>query len=509
MNECEQILAFLYFDKFHADFGGFIGDKHKLLSTMVFNSFQFLWLFPLIFLGYYFLPCLFTRSPERKSNVANKLLLLVSYGLYMQWNPAYALILLGVTAVTYFFALLLERESSASGRRRQLIGCGTLLALLPLLVFKYYNFLIGSFAEVLGWNGMPGLNWAVPIGISFFTFQAVGYLFDVYYRRIAAEHNWWDYMLFVSFFPQILSGPISKAGSLLPQIKSNRIFDYNHAVQGLKWMLWGMFLKTVMADRLGLYVDKILDNWQYNTGSSCLLASVFYSFQIYGDFAGYSFLAMGVGRLMGFDLVNNFRQPYLSVSVTDFWRRWHISLSTWLKDYVYIPLGGSRCGKARNYWNIFVTFLVSGVWHGANWTFVVWGVLHGLFQIAEKALGLQRPQSKGPARAGRIALTFLLVNFAWIVFRMPSIGDAWGVMGKIATGLVSPVYMESKTNILLSFASILMVTAVDCTNEFAPGKRWLVSSPHRTVRWASYVILAFAILLCGVFDAGQFIYVSF
>ncbi len=373
---------------------------------MIFNSFQFLWLFPLIFVSYYFLPCLFTRSPERKSVVANRLLLLVSYGLYMQWNPAYALILLGVTAVTYVFALRLERELSISSRRRLLIGCGASLALLPLLVFKYYNFLTGSFAELFGWEGIPGLNWAVPVGISFFTFQAVGYLFDVYYRRIAAERNWWDYMLFVSFFPQILSGPISKAASLLPQIKANRTFDYDRAVQGLKWMLWGMFLKVVMADRLGLYVDKVLDNYQYNSGSSCLLASIFYSFQIYGDFAGYSFLAMGVGRLMGFDLINNFRQPYLSVSVTDFWRRWHISLSTWLKDYVYIPLGGSRCSKARNYWNIFVTFLVSGVWHGANWTFVVWGVLHGLFQIVEKALGLQRPQSAGLARAGRHRIDF-------------------------------------------------------------------------------------------------------
>ena len=476
---------------------------------MIFNSFQFLWLFPLIFVGYYFLPCLFTRSPERKPVVANRLLLLVSYGLYMQWNPAYALILLGVTAVTYVFALRLERELSTSSRRRLLIGCGASLALLPLLVFKYYNFLTGSFAELFGWEGIPGLNWAVPVGISFFTFQAVGYLFDVYYRRIAAERNWWDYMLFVSFFPQILSGPISKAASLLPQIKANRTFDYDRAVQGLKWMLWGMFLKVVMADRLGLYVDKVLDNYQYNSGSSCLLASIFYSFQIYGDFAGYSFLAMGVGRLMGFDLINNFRQPYLSVSVTDFWRRWHISLSTWLKDYVYIPLGGSRCSKARNYWNIFVTFLVSGVWHGANWTFVVWGVLHGLFQIVEKALGLQRPQSAGLARAGRIALTFLLVNFAWIVFRMPGIGDAWNVMANICTDLASPVLMNSKTDLLLSFASILTVITVDCTNEFAPGKRWLMSSPHRTVRWASYVILAFAILLCGVFDAGQFIYVSF
>lgn len=191
-------------------------------------------------------------------------------------------------------------------------------------------------------------------------------------------------MLFVSFFPQIMSGPISKAKDLLPQIKTCRKFDATMATQGLKWFVWGLFLKVMMADRLGMYVDKVLDNYIFNSGTSCLLAVVYYSFQIYGDFAGYSFMAMGVGKLMGFNLINNFQRPYLSTSITDFWRRWHISLSTWLKDYVYIPLGGSRCSKGRNYWNIFVTFLVSGIWHGANWTFIFWGILHGMFQVIEK-----------------------------------------------------------------------------------------------------------------------------
>ena len=269
-----------------------------------------------------------------------------------------------MTAITYSFALWIEKHKDLGRKRKLLIVCGTLLAVLPLLIFKYYNFVSESISGLLNLNEISGLNWAIPLGISFFTFQAVGYLFDVYYQRIPAERNWWDYMLFVSFFPQILSGPISKASSLLPQIKANRQFDYSKAVQGLKWMLWGMFLKVVMADRLGLYVDQVFENYMFNSGSSCLLASIFYSFQIYGDFAGYSLMAMGVGRLMGFDLVNNFNRPYLAVSITDFWRRWHISLSIWLRDYVYIPLGGSRCSKIRNYWNIFITFLVSGIWLG-------------------------------------------------------------------------------------------------------------------------------------------------
>lgn len=316
-------------------------------------------------------------------------------------------------------------------------------------------------------------------------------------------------MLFVSFFPQILSGPISKASSLLPQIKGERTFDPVETVQGLKQILWGLFLKVVMADRVGLYVDSIFDNYIYNSGASCLLASIFYTFQIYGDFAGYSLIAIGVGRLMGFNLINNFRRPYLAVSITDFWHRWHISLSIWLKDYVYIPLGGNRCSKMRNYWNIFVTFLISGIWHGANWTFVVWGILHGVFQIIEKALGLQYSQVKGIVRVVRMMITFLLVNFAWIIFRMPSIADGWNVTAKIFTDLISPLSLSSKTDMLLSFSSILMVILVDCVTEFVPQDRLQIVGRHAAVRWSVYIFLLCAILLCGVFDAGQFIYVSF
>ena len=245
---------------------------------MIFNSFQFVWLFPIIFIGYYLLSCLLGKNlPERQRKTSNALLLIVSYGLYAQTNAAYTLILLGVTFVTYFFALLIERSEN-DRPKKLLIACGSLLALLPLLVFKYYNFIITSSNELLESihcaTVLPGLNWAVPIGISFFTFQAVGYLMDVYYQRIKAERNWWDYMLFVSFFPQIMSGPISKAKDLLPQIKSYRHFDETMASQGLKWFVWGLFLKVMMADRLGMYVDKVLDNYMFNSGTSCLLATI-------------------------------------------------------------------------------------------------------------------------------------------------------------------------------------------------------------------------------------------
>ncbi len=398
-------------------------------------------------------------------------------------------------------------------RLRRLCSVFATLALLPLLIFKYYNFINDTVGDLLASIGVatniPGLNWAVPIGISFFSFQAVGYLFDVYYKRIPAERNWWDYMLFVAFFPQILSGPISKAKDLLPQIKTNRQFDYNRAVAGLKFLLWGMFLKTVMADRLGLYVDKVFDNWEYNSGISCLVASLAYSFQIYGDFAGYSLMAVGVGRLMGFELINNFNRPYFSVSITDFWRRWHISLSTWLKDYVYIPLGGSRCSKARNYFNIIVTFLVSGVWHGANWTFIVWGLLHGVLQVVEKALGLQRCDSRKLfVRLPRIIITFVLINFLWTVFRMPSITDAAGVIARMFT-VPGTLMKLGNRDILFSLMSVGIVLTSEMVQEFASSEFTMLNNRHAPIRWSTYVIIVVIIMLAGVFDSSQFIYVSF
>lgn len=314
-------------------------------------------------------------------------------------------------------------------------------------------------------------------------------------------------MLFVGFFPQIASGPISKAKDLLPQIKSDRPFDYAKCVQGLRWLLWGFFLKTVVADRLGLYVDTVFGNFESQTGSSCLVAAFLYAFQIYADFAGYSLMAIGVGAVMGFDLINNFRRPYLSVSVTDFWRRWHISLSTWLKDYVYIPMGGSRCSKARNYLNIFVTFLVSGIWHGANWTYILWGILHGVLQIVEKALGIQKHEANDAMRIVRIIVTFVLVTFAWIVFRMPSIDSAMSVITKILTDTPSPVFVDTGTGAILTIMPLLVIIAKDWIEEFSNFS--LFNNRYIVIRWTSYLVVLFSILLFGVLDASSFIYVSF
>ncbi len=418
---------------------------------MIYNSFLFLVCFPLIFLLYYLIPSKYQKG-------RNIFLLVVSYVLYINWKPVYALILLGITGITFFSSLQIERRREHA-KRTMIIG--VILGLLPLLFYKYFNFINEQVYELLSLFGLryelKGLNWAVPVGISFFTFQAIGYVWDVYYKRINAERDFLTYALFISFFPSILSGPINKAALVIPQLKNLRpYFDYAKAVEGLKMILWGMFMKVVVADRMGLYVDTVLPNYMNYTGITCFAASIFYTIQIYGDFAGYSLMAIGIGKTLGFELTENFRRPYFAVSVTEFWRRWHISLSTWLKDYVYIPLGGSRCSKIRNYWNIFVTFLVSGIWHGANWTFIVWGIWHGLFQILEKMLGQQKCNYGWLGKSIKILVTFLLVNFAWIFFRMPTLGDACGVIARIFdTSLPMTFFSDSMTTMFFMVLGLI------------------------------------------------------
>lgn len=477
---------------------------------MAFNSFSFWLIFPLIFVLYW-------AIPSRLNTWRKVMLLIVSYLLYMNWKPSYALVLIGVTLVTYWGGRVLQVDGEESkdkwNKRKHLVWLFALMGVLPLLVFKYYNFLNDSISAGLASVGLhfalPGLNWAIPVGISFFTFQAVGYMLDVYHGRVKAERNLLDYLLFVSFFPQVMSGPISKADELLPQIKNPHKFDFEQGKQGLKYLLWGMFIKLVIADRLGLYVDTVYANYIHYSGSSIFIASVFYSLQIYCDFAGYSLMAIGIARTLGFNLINNFKRPYLATSITDFWKRWHISLTRWLTQQIYIPLGGSRCSKPRTYWNIFVTFLVSGIWHGANWTFIVWGVMHGLFQIVEKALGWQKYEGKSWAVRGvRIIVTFLLVNFAWVFFRMPSIEDAWGAIVRMLTSFGTPRLSEIGSAILLIIVMGLSVLFFkDIREEYFSDKlRFLETKPFR---WAIYVGLFCMVLMFGALDGGSFIYVSF
>ena len=471
---------------------------------MPFNSFNFWLVFPFIFGLYWLIPA--------KYNQGRKVfLVLVSYLLYMNWKPAFAIVLLGVTLITYWGGLRLDNQKAKG--KKGLAWLFALLAVLPLLVFKYYNFINDSLTQGLAAIGLkfvlPGLNWAIPVGISFFTFQAVGYMLDVYQGKTEAEKNLLDYVLFVSFFPQVTSGPISTANELLPQIKATHKFDYEQGKQGLKFLLWGMFIKLVVADRLGLFVDTVYANYIHYNGATCFVASVFYTLQIYCDFAGYSLMAIGIARTLGFNLPDNFRRPYFAISITDFWKRWHITLTRWLTQHIYIPLGGNRCSKARNYWNIFVTFLVSGIWHGANWTFIVWGCMHGVLQIIEKALGRQKYEgNNGFVKAIRILVTFLLVNFAWIFFRMPDITSAGIVIGKIFTSVGTPdltgLDIFSK---LILFIGMAILVFKDVKDEFLPNKLTFLRKGF--FRWSIYIVLFAMILTLGVLDSGQFIYVNF
>lgn len=472
---------------------------------MAFNSFNFWLVFPFIF-GLYWL------IPAKWNQWRKVFLVVVSYLLYMNWKPAFALVLLGVTLITYGGGYLLDTQQ-VTNKRKHIVWLFALLGLLPLLVFKYYNFINDSLTAGLAAIGlkfsMPGLNWAVPVGISFFTFQAVGYMLDVYHGRVKAEKNLLDYVLFVSFFPQVTSGPISTAEDLMPQIKATHKFDYEQGKQGLKQLLWGMFIKLVIADRLGLFVDTVYANYIHYNGTTCFLASVFYTLQIYCDFAGYSLMAIGIARTLGFNLIDNFRRPYLATSITDFWKRWHISLTRWLTRQVYIPMGGSRCSKPRTYWNIFVTFLVSGIWHGANWTFIVWGCMHGIIQIIEKALGWQKYEGQNWAvKTVRISVTFFLVNIAWIFFRMPDIASASNVVGKIFTdfGALDLSGLDIFAKLILTIGIVILVFK-DVKDEFMPTKFAFLKKGF--FRWSIYIALFAMILTLGVLDSGQFIYVNF
>ena len=471
---------------------------------MIYNSFNFILLYPLIFLLYYVIPAKYPKA-------RNFFLLAVSYLLYINWKPAYALILLSVTLITYLTAIWIEKAKNATPIKVM----GITLAILPLLFFKYFNFINENIRDLMALVGldipMVGLNLAIPIGISFFTFQSVGYVLDVNGKRVEAEHDFLTYALFLSFFPSILMGPINKASLVIPQLKSIRpYFDQAKAVEGLKMIMWGMFMKVVVADRVALYVNTVVPNYMNYSGATCLLACFLYNIQIYADFAGYSLMALGVGKTLGFELTENFKRPCFAYSVSNFWGRWHISLSTWLKEHVYFTLGGSRCSKPKIYRNLILTFMVSGIWHGANWTFITWGLLHGICLAVERATNENKLHYGTLGKTIKIFITFNLITLTRVFFQSPTLTDAFKMLGKMCD-FTQPftIYNHGFTATAFIIFGVTILMVKDYFDEFFPEKMRLFNNKRRVVRWSAYVVTMTTIMLAGVFGADQFIYANF
>lgn len=465
---------------------------------MLFNSLDFFIFFPTVCIIYFLIPWL---------KIRNAFLLIASYYFYMNWEPVYALLLLSGTVITFFAALGIERFEN---RKKLFLTVSIVLNLSILFFFKYYEFAADSLTYLLQLLKidipMPHFTFLLPAGISFYTFQALGYSIDVYRGATPVVRDFFRYALFVSFFPQLVAGPIERSTNLLPQFNRKHTFDYERVMHGIYLMAWGYFLKLVLADRCAVYVDAVLDNLYHHNGGSYLLATLLFPFQIYGDFAGYSLIAIGAAKVMGFSLMDNFRRPYLATSVTDFWHRWHISLSSWFKDYLYIPLGGSRKGDGKTYRNLLLTFGVSGLWHGANWTFLIWGLIHGIILSVERYLGLAKQESSGFAKFIKWLVTFMVVCLAWIFFRANSVNDAFHVFKGVFTDPGIPFLR------LADLGAITMALAVVFIKEIIDEKKLnvhLLSSPYWIIRNVCLAGLICFTILFGVLNGDQFIYFQF
>lgn len=474
---------------------------------MLFTSLEFLFFLIAVVIIYYLIP----------NNTLRKVFLLVSsYYFYACWSVAFLAILFYETALSYGIGFSFKDKKTKIDKWKLIVSIFMLL--MPLLCFKYLNFILGSFgdfASIFGWVlHIPEFKLLLPIGISFYTFMSVGYVIDVYQERIKPEKNALDYALFIVFFPQIASGPIGRAPQLLPQIKMKHSLLYDNIAAGCRMMLWGFFMKLVVGDRAGIYVDTVFGNWEHHNGTSLLLATFMYTIQIYCDFAGYSLIAIGTAKTMGYELMNNFERPYFSKNIGEFWRRWHISLSTWFRDYVYFPLGGNRCRKSRVYLNLIITFLVSGLWHGAAYTFIIWGLLHGLVQVVDKATKSLRNNLWGKAsisensvfrRTLNICITFVIVSYLWMIFWSPDFATVIGIT-KGYVNLGKPYIHQ--TTIFFFALGFAILFFKDFLDEFFPNKHWLLNSGNVIVRYITFVALLIVILLTSV-GGGQFIYFKF
>ena len=475
---------------------------------MLFNSIGFAIFFPLVYIVYWFL--------NKNLKIQNIILLIVSYYFYACWDWRFLFLLMFSTLLDYFTGIKMETD----GKRKKLwFWLSVIINLGFLGVFKYYNFFISSFAEALSGLGITvhysTLNVILPVGISFYTFHGLSYVIDIYKSRIKAERNFIDYGLFVSFFPLLVAGPIERATHLLPQMKVKREFSYENSINGLRQILWGLFKKIVIADQCAIYANQIFENYEVFHGSTLLVGAVLFAFQIYGDFSGYSDIALGTARLLGFDLLKNFNYPYFSRSIAEFWRRWHISLSTWFRDYLYIPLGGSKGGNWGRIRNTFIIFIVSGFWHGANWTFIIWGFLNALFIMPSIIFKTNRNNMNVVAENSLfpsfkeiilMTVTFGLTVFAWIFFRADNVAEAFHYIRKI---LSYSLLRKPEKDVIWLFFIIVLFMAVEWAgrkDNFAIEKIHL--NGNKFFRWTFYYVLVAAIIYFSG-EEQAFIYFQF
>ena len=487
---------------------------------MIFNSFEFLLFLPIVFFLYWFV---FNRSLKWQ----NAFVVVVSYIFYGWWDWRFLLLIAFTSLCSWASGLLIEKYSDVPKSRNILrdsrfyLWVNILLNLGILGFFKYFNFFVQSFVDAFASFGITlqttTLHIILPVGISFYTFQALSYSIDVYRKKLEPTHDAVAFLAYVSFFPQLVAGPIERATNLLPQFRRSRTFDYAQAVDGCRQMLWGFFKKIVIADNCAVYVNEVFATYQDRSGSTLLLAALFFTFQIYCDFSGYSDIAIGCAKLFGIQLMRNFNVPYFSRDIAEFWRRWHISLTTWFRDYIYIPLGGSRTTKAKIIRNTFIIFLVSGLWHGANWTFVVWGAYHAVLFMPLILMGKNRRYTDTVAsnrilptlsEAGQMLLTFVLVVIGWIIFRAESITQAWEYFGGMCNmSLFSVPWLMDKRfyQPLFFFIAVMLVVEWLLRNK---NHGFQLPAMPRVLNWTVYFALVVAMLLFGG-HAENFIYFQF
>jgi len=490
---------------------------------MSFNSLSFMCFFPIVVLIYFLIP----------QRVKYIWLLVASYYFYMSWNAKYAVLIAISTVITYASGILID--STDDYKIKKLWVALSFISNLGILAyFKYFDFFLSNINMILSRVGIQIIekpfDIILPVGISFYTFQALSYTMDVYRQELKPEKNILKYALFVSFFPQLVAGPIERSKNLVTQISKEHHFDFDRVKDGLLLMLWGFFMKVVIADRLAIFVDEVFNGFPNYPGTYIILAAIFFGLEIYCDFGSYSNIAIGAAKVMGFDLMQNFRQPYLAVSVSDFWKRWHISLTSWFRDYLYIPLGGNRKGKVRKYINTIIVFGVSGLWHGASWNFVAWGLLNGIFQIAGELTAGIRDKINSVLGCNRLAfshrllkiiVTFCLVDFAWIFFRAESFMSAFKLIGSALTtynpwilfdGSLYKLGMDEK-DFRVMIIAIIVLFAVDIFNEKKIIIREFVEKQELWFRWVFYIVAIMTVLIFGIYgpnySASDFIYFQF